>query len=151
MHGFCLGGVAGLCQQYCLSLALWPFLAPHGAIELSVIVISGGSGLMLGWALLSPGLQTRAEALSQAATQAARLLVGCIPLLVIAGTIEGFVSPSTLLPEVKLAIGLLTLLALHLFLLRAGRHRPPPAAAGLAAEPELIDAQTVASAYAPRR
>ena len=68
MNGLVLGGVAGLCQQYGLSLALWSFVAPHGAIELSVIVISGGSGLMLGWALLSPGLQTRAEALSQAAT-----------------------------------------------------------------------------------
>jgi len=123
MNGLLLGAVAGMCDRYGLSLALWSFVAAHGAIELSVIVIAGGAGLMLGWALLHPGLRARSEALSQAAGQAARLLVGCIPLLVIAGTIEGFVSPSTLLPGVKLAIGAATGVGLHTFLLAAGRAR----------------------------
>jgi uncharacterized membrane protein SpoIIM required for sporulation len=121
MNGLLLGAVAGMCQQYGLSLPLWSFVAPHGAIELSVIVVSGGAGLILGWALLNPGLRGRAEALSQAASQASRLLVGCVPLLVVAGTIEGFVSPSSLIPEIKIAIGVVTGVALHAFLLASGR------------------------------
>jgi uncharacterized membrane protein SpoIIM required for sporulation len=127
MNGLLLGAVAGMCQQYGLSLPLWSFVAPHGAIELSVIVISGGAGLTLGWALLNPGLRGRAEALSQAASQATRILVGCVPLLVIAGAIEGFVSPSALIPELKLAIGAVTGVALHTFLLVSGTRLPAAA------------------------
>jgi uncharacterized membrane protein SpoIIM required for sporulation len=129
MNGLLIGAVAGLCEQYGLSLGLWSFVAAHGAIELSVIMIAGGAGLMLGWALISPGLRGRPEALSIAATQAGKLLIGCIPLLVIAGIIEGFVSPSDLLPEVKFATGLATGIALHTFLIRAGRGQPSPLSA----------------------
>jgi uncharacterized membrane protein SpoIIM required for sporulation len=125
MNGLALGAMAGLCQQYGLSLAFWSFVAPHGAIELSVIVIAGGAGLMLGWALLHPGPRNRAEALSTAAMRAVKLLVGCLPLLVLAGLIEGFLSPSAAPPEVKLAVGLLTGVALHSFLLAGGRTGSP--------------------------
>lgn len=131
-NGLHLGGVAGLCHQYGLSLPLWSFVAPHGAIELTVIVIAGGAGLMLGWALLSPGLRSRPDALSVVGGQAAKLLVGCVPLLIIAGTIEGFISPSSLMVELKFAIGALTGVALHLFLLLAGRTPTRPRGAPVA-------------------
>ena len=121
MNGLQIGAVAGLCQSYGLSLRLWSFIAPHGFIELSVIFIAGGGGLRLGYALLQPGLHSRREALSLAARRVVKLLFGCVPLLVVAGVIEGFVSPSALPPTAKLLIGAATGLALYAYLLGAGR------------------------------
>lgn len=124
-NGLIIGAVAGACQAYGLSLRLWSFVAPHGVIELTVIFIAGGAGLRLGYALLKPGLLSRRESLVAAARQVVRLLFGCVPLLVIAGTIEGFISPSSLLPAVKIAVGLATGVVLYGYLFLAGRKATP--------------------------
>jgi hypothetical protein len=68
-----------------------------------------------------PGLYSRRESLVIAARQAVKLLFGCVPLLVVAGTIEGFISPSTIPPFLKIAFGLLTAVLLYSYLLLAGR------------------------------
>jgi uncharacterized membrane protein SpoIIM required for sporulation len=120
-NGLMLGAIGGICAVYGLSLSLWSFVAPHGVIELTVIFIAGGCGLRIGHALLSPGLHTRTDALRQAAHSVVRLLFGCVPLLVIAGAIEGFVSPSILPPAVKLAVGALSAVLLYSYLFLAGR------------------------------
>jgi uncharacterized membrane protein SpoIIM required for sporulation len=131
LNGLLLGAVFGYTQVYGLAGDLAAFVSPHGYLELSVVFIAGGAGLQLAWAVLSPGLLSRRDALGLAAQRAVLLLVGAIPLLVIAGLIEGFVSPSGLLNGVKYAIGMLTGIALYAFLLGAGRRAPaasaPPA------------------------
>ena len=84
----------------------------------------GGAGLMMGWALLQPGLLRRRDALAVAAQKAVRIIIGCVPLLVIAGLIEGFISPNELLPwPVKWGFGLLTGIVLYGYLFFAGRQR----------------------------
>jgi uncharacterized membrane protein SpoIIM required for sporulation len=120
-NGLLLGAIAGLCQAYGLGQALWSFVLPHGVTELSVIFVAGGSGLMLGHAILRPGLLRRSDALAAAARRAVRLLFGCMALLVVAGTIEGFVSPSDLPVWAKYGIGALSGLALYGYWLLAGR------------------------------
>lgn len=120
-NGLQIGAVAAVCQQHGLSLALWSFVLPHGIVELTVVFIAGGSGLLLGHALLSPGLFSRRDALILAGRKAVRLIVGCVPLLVVAGTIEGFVSPSSLHPAAKIAFGLGTGVLLYGYLLFSRR------------------------------
>ncbi|GAC1396746.1 MAG: stage II sporulation protein M [Chloroflexota bacterium] len=127
VNGLMLGTVAGLCQAYGLSLGLWSFIAPHGVIELSMIFVAGGAGLMLGWAVLRPGLRRRQDALAVAARRAVLLLFGVVPLLVVAGTLEGFVSPSPLPAVLKFGVGLLTGLVLAGY---ATTGRRPHGAAG---------------------
>jgi uncharacterized membrane protein SpoIIM required for sporulation len=119
-NGMLLGVVAGAAQAYGFGGKLWGFVAAHGAIELSVIFIAGGAGLQLGWSVLRPGLLTRRAALTVAARRAIVLLMGCVPLLVIAGLIEGFVSPSDLPLWVKLGVSAITGSALYAYLLLAG-------------------------------
>jgi uncharacterized membrane protein SpoIIM required for sporulation len=85
---------------------------------------------MLGNALLRPGLQLRREALARAARRAVELVVGAAPVLVIAGLIEGFISPSELPVPVKLVVGPLTGIALYALLLSVGRRRAADVATG---------------------
>jgi uncharacterized membrane protein SpoIIM required for sporulation len=123
-NGLMLGIVAGAAQALGFAANLWGFVAAHGMLELSVIFIAGGAGLQLGWSVVRPGLSTRRAALVLAARRAAYLLLGCIPLLAIAGTIEGFISPSDLPLGVKLAVSLISGVLLYGYLLLSGRERP---------------------------
>ena len=124
-NGLSLGAVLGAAQFYGVAPLLWSFISPHGYLELTCIVIAGSAGLMLGHALLRPGLQLRREALARAARRAVELVVGTAPVLVIAGLIEGFISPSELPTAAKLAIGPLAGMALYALLLTVGRVRGP--------------------------
>jgi uncharacterized membrane protein SpoIIM required for sporulation len=114
-NGLNLGGIFGLLQAHNLSAGLAEFVVAHGFVELSVIFVAGGCGLSMGDALLRPGLQTRAGALIQRARAAVLIILGCAPLLVLAGIIEGFISPSGLPWWLKLFVGLATGVALHAY------------------------------------
>jgi uncharacterized membrane protein SpoIIM required for sporulation len=123
LNGLLLGVVAGAAQRFDFAGNLWSFVAAHGVVELSVIFIAGGAGLQLGWAILRPGILTRRAALVVAARRALLLLLGCVPLLVITGLIEGFISPSPLPLAVKLAVALGSGVALYAYLLGVGHVR----------------------------
>jgi uncharacterized membrane protein SpoIIM required for sporulation len=125
-NGLLLGGVLGAAQFYGVAPLVWSFISPHGYLELTCIVIAGAAGLMLGDALLRPGLLLRREALARASRRAVELVVGAAPVLVVAGLIEGFISPSDLPIEVKLVFGPLMGIGLYALLLTVGRKRLRP-------------------------
>jgi uncharacterized membrane protein SpoIIM required for sporulation len=126
-NGLDLGGLLGLTSYYGIGFDLATFVIGHGVIELSVIFMAGGSGLMLGWALIHPGLLRRRDALTLAARKAVMLLLGAAPMLVVAGTIEGLISPSETIPwPVKWSIGIVSGILLYSYLLLAGREKKPP-------------------------
>lgn len=121
-NGQLLGSITGLTAHYDVGFELWTFVIGHGVIELTTIFIAGGSGLLMGWAIIHPGLHRRRDALTQAAKKAVVLIGGCIPLLFIAGIIEGFISPNESIPWwVKWGIGLTTGILLYSYLFFAGR------------------------------
>ncbi len=121
-NGLIMGTLTGLTSFHGIGFELWTFVIGHGVIELSVIFISGGSGLMLGWAILRPGLMRRRDALAQAARKAVYLLLGAVPWLVVAGSIEGFISPNNnIAPPIHWIVGIVSGIFLYSYLLLAGR------------------------------
>jgi uncharacterized membrane protein SpoIIM required for sporulation len=105
-NGVLLGVVAGLAIGAGNGRAFFELVTAHGVLELSCIIVSGTAGLRLGWAIIDPGTRPRGVALRQEARAAIELVLGTAPWLVVAGLVEGFLTPAgTGLPTV-LAVGL---------------------------------------------
>jgi uncharacterized membrane protein SpoIIM required for sporulation len=117
VNGMMLGVIGAACHQYGMSLALWSFVAPHGSLELPAILIAGGAGFRLGHSMLFPGSLRWRDSVAAGGIEATRLVSGVIPMLIIAGTLEGFFSPSHAPVWLKFTVGglLFTLLLLWLF------------------------------------
>ncbi|MEC4803731.1 MAG: stage II sporulation protein M [Jaaginema sp. PMC 1079.18] len=112
-NGILIGAIAALVGQYGLGLPFWAFVFPHGALELPAIFLAGGAGLLIARAILVPGQYRRIDALKFYGIQAAQLLIGVVVLLVIAGIIEGFISPQPAIPDVlKYVMGTVLLVLL---------------------------------------
>jgi uncharacterized membrane protein SpoIIM required for sporulation len=120
-NGLNIGAVLALVYRAGYGNDLVTFMVGHGVIELSCIFIAGGAGLLVGSAILFPGDYSRADALKVRGLDAIKLIVGCVPLLVIAGIIEGFVSPAPISPKIKYSIAIVSGIALYMYLLFAGR------------------------------
>jgi uncharacterized membrane protein SpoIIM required for sporulation len=120
-NGASFGAIIALTYRAGFGNDLLTFVVGHGVIELSCIFIAGGAGLLIGSAMIMPGDLTRGDALKSRGMEAVRLIVGCIPLLVVAGIIEGFISPAPINPLIKFAIAGVTGVALYSYLFLAGR------------------------------
>ena len=120
-NGLHLGAVLALFGNEGATPVILEFVAPHGVMELIAICIAGAAGLILGSGLVAPGRQTRAAALAERAREAVSLLAGTTLLLVLAGLIEGFVSPAAIAVGAKLAIAAAAAAAVTAYLLFAGR------------------------------
>jgi uncharacterized membrane protein SpoIIM required for sporulation len=117
VNGMMLGVIGAACHHYGMSLALWSFVAAHGSLELPSIVIAGAAGLRLGHAMVFPGRYRWIDSVARGGIEATRLVSGIIPMLIIAGCLEGFFSPSQAPAWLKFTVGglLFTLLSLWLF------------------------------------
>jgi uncharacterized membrane protein SpoIIM required for sporulation len=118
-NGVLLGAIAALVGQNNLAGPFWAFVFPHGSLELPAIFLAGGAGLLLARALLFPGPYRRGDALKFYGVQAAQLIFGVVPMLVIAGIIEGFFSPSPWIPNpIKYIVGMILLTGLIIYFSR---------------------------------
>ncbi|HKG20254.1 MAG TPA: stage II sporulation protein M [Blastocatellia bacterium] len=119
-NGLLIGMVLGLCIRY----RFWEipiFITAHGVIELTAIFMAGGAGLMIGKALLMPGDNRRIDALVTSGQQAIKLVLACIPMLLVAGIIEGFISPAHISPWYKFSISAMSALLLAAYFMSRGR------------------------------
>lgn len=118
-----VGSVFGACYKLNppFGYELASFVVGHGVIEISTVFFCGGAGMMIGYAMINPGDLTRGQALKKKGIEAARIVIGCAFFLVIAGIIEGFLSPSAMPAYVKFATGIATGIVMYSYLLLISR------------------------------
>jgi uncharacterized membrane protein SpoIIM required for sporulation len=144
MNGVSIGSAAGLYASKGIALLLLAFVAPHGVLELFAICVAGGAAFIVAAGLLLPGNRPRRRALVENGRRAIRLIGVSTLLLLVAGTIEGFISPIEWWPiEGKLAVSGTTLVLLVTYL-RGGR--TPRASQDAASESTESDAKALALA-----
>ncbi len=72
-------------------LAMWL----HGTLEIWAIIVSGAAGITLGNGWLMPGTYGRLTSFMMAARRGLKIIVGTVPVFVMAGFIEGFATRHT--------------------------------------------------------
>jgi uncharacterized membrane protein SpoIIM required for sporulation len=123
-NGLMVGGLGALFAHAGFGRDFWATIAPHGVIELSAIQIAGGAGLLIAAGVIAPGRARRVDAIVRNARRAGNLIMGVAGMLVVAGTIEGFVTPQRISENARFGIGAATALALIAYLGFAGRAAP---------------------------
>jgi uncharacterized membrane protein SpoIIM required for sporulation len=126
LNGLLLGGVLGVTLRYSMARELLSFVAAHGPLELTLVVVASAAGLALGRALVAAGDRPRAEAMRQAGNDSLQVVLGCLPWFVVLAVVEARISPDPAVPvAVKVALGLaleLLFFAAALAPYRAGGH-----------------------------
>ncbi len=120
-NGLQIGTVLAACAQHKMAGSLLAFMVSHGALEIPSIMLAGAAGLRIGTGILFPGQLRRRDALARAGAEAVQLVSATIPLLIIAGSFEAFLSPTHAPVALKCAVGAVLFTALCLWWAEGGR------------------------------
>jgi uncharacterized membrane protein SpoIIM required for sporulation len=103
--------------------ALWGWIMPHGGTELLAICLAGAAGYLLASGIIAPGQVRRTTALKRVGADTLTIELGCMVMLVIAGFIEGFVSPSAIDYASRIGVLGVSLALWAVYFLAAGHDR----------------------------
>lgn len=121
VNGANVGVVAGTFAAVGEQPKFWGLILPHGVLELSAVVVAGAAGLAIGWAIVAPGDRPRGVALADEGRRASAIVLGLMLAFVVAGTIEAFVTPSSLPTAARVAVGLAAGAAFWTYVITLGR------------------------------
>ena len=140
-NGLNLGKAAGLFAAVGQQPKFYGLILPHGLLELSAIVVAGGAGLAVGWAIIDPGDRLRKDALAEQGRRSAVIALGLMFAFVVAGTIEGFVTPSGLPTAMRIGIGATVSVAFWTYIVVLGRRAASLGYTGAFGEHARLDKQ----------
>ncbi len=150
-NGLNLGFAVGLFAANGQQAKFYGLILPHGLLELSAIVVAGAAGLAVGWTIIAPGDRTRSSALAEQGRRSAVIALGLVIAFIVAGTIEGFVTPSGLHTSVRVSIGVAVFVAFWTYLLVLGHRAAAAGYSGAFGEHEHLErerARAVATQHA---
>lgn len=137
--------IGSLMHRYDRADVFWGLLTPHGLLELMAVFVAAGVGLRLFWAWVAPGPRTRLANLAAEGRTAAGVALGLVVVLLVAGVIEGFVTPSPLPTWARVGIGVLALLAFLTYVFTLGRSAVRRGVTGDVGEDQQADAAPTAA------
>jgi len=115
-NGMILGSFAAIHHQVGITTEFWAWILPHGVTEIGAIVLCGGCGLMLGKAVVCPGIVSRSESLRRAGIEAGAICIGVTLMLIAAAVIESYLRQSHLSSATRLTFAGATALFWMLYL-----------------------------------
>lgn len=121
VNGANVGVAAGMFAAAGEQPKFFGLILPHGALELSAVIIAGAAGLAIGWTIVSPGDRRRGVALAEEGRRAAAIVLGLLVAFIAAGIIEGFVTPSDLPTAARVAVGVAAAAAFWAYIVVLGR------------------------------
>jgi uncharacterized membrane protein SpoIIM required for sporulation len=116
-----LGATAGLMFDAGKGDIFLGLITPHGLIELTAVLLAGAAGMRLGWTAVSPGDRPRGQALAEQGRAVVSVAIGMLVVLLVAGLIEAFVTPSPLPTFLRIAIGVTAEIAFLAYVFHFGR------------------------------
>lgn len=120
-NGLNIGLTAGVMGAHGGLGTFFVYILPHGLLEVTCVVVGAGAGLRTFWAWVRPGPLPRLWSLARSARSLVTIAIGLVPVLLAAGFLEAFVTPSSLPPAVRIGIGALVWAAFLVFMLVRGR------------------------------
>jgi uncharacterized membrane protein SpoIIM required for sporulation len=148
-NGAHVGVAAGTFAAVGEQSKFWGLILPHGVLELSAVIVAGGAGLAIGWAIVAPGDRPRSEALAAEGRRAAAIILGLMLAFIVAGTIEGFVTPSGLPTYARVGVGLAAGAAFWTYVVTLGRRAAALGYTGAIGEHERLTRATAPTLPAP--
>lgn len=119
VNGIHLGAIIGVCWHYGMAGALFDFVAAHGPLELTLIMVCAAAGLGVARALVVPGDWDRRDTVPEAARRSLVLVIGCLPWFVLLAGVETLVSPQPQLSTAwKVVVGASLLLGFFALAMR---------------------------------
>lgn len=94
-NGVMLGAFQYFFYQKGLFLSSFLTIWIHGTLEISAIVIAGAGGIVMGNSLLFPGTYSRLVSFKRGAKKGIKIIVGLIPIFIVAGFLESFITRLT--------------------------------------------------------
>lgn len=104
-NGANLGVAGAVMHSHDRGALFWGLILPHGLLEITSVIVAGGAGLMLAWAIIAPGDRSRAQALAREGLRTVTVVAGLVLCFVVAGFVEAWVTPSGLPTAARIAIG----------------------------------------------
>ncbi|NLN65377.1 MAG: stage II sporulation protein M [Clostridiaceae bacterium] len=126
-NGMMLGALAALAINNGSGYIFWSLIVPHGVPELFCIFICGAAGLIIARSMLFPGLLSRRRSFIKGGKKAIYLLLGTIPLFILAGLTEGYFTPLPIHPLWKYIVSVVwsILLFAYVFIKRKDATNKP--------------------------
>jgi uncharacterized membrane protein SpoIIM required for sporulation len=143
LNGLNVGVVGAVMHAAGEGPQFWGLILPHGLLEITAVLIAGAAGLRLSWAIIAPGDRTRVDALREEGLRSAVIVMGLALCFVVAGFIEGFVTPSDLPTALRIGVGVAALMLFDVYISALGRRAAELGSTGLLGEDRRLDAAGV--------
>ncbi len=140
-NGANVGLAAGMFAAAGEQPKFWGLILPHGVLELSAVIVAGAAGLSIGWAIVAPGDRVRSVALADEGRRAAAIVLGLMLAFIVAGTIEGFVTPSSLPTAARVGVGMAAGVAFWTYVVTLGRRAAAAGYTGAIGEHDRLTAR----------